>query len=77
MLQFIQTQKHIRKSVISQFKIYISIVGPGAWGKIGTVVSVLSLASDITQTTLRMISNVEKKIVVSIANLEGSTWEGL
>ena len=53
------------------------MVGPGAWGKIGTVVSILSLASDITQTTLQMISNVEKKIVVSIANLEGSTWDGL
>ena len=52
-------------------------VGPGIWGKIGTVVSILSLATDITKTTLGMLANVEKKIVVSIGNLEGVAWEGL
>lgn len=49
----------------------------GTWGKIGTVVNVLSLGTDIVTTTLRLLSNVEKKIVLSIANLEGVTWEGL
>ena len=52
-------------------------VGTGEWQKIGTVLGIAELGTTLATTTLGLLSNVERKIVISLGNLEGVDWTGL
>ena len=50
--------------------------GTGTWQKIGTVLGIAELGTTLATTTLGLLSNVERKIVISLGNLEGVDWTG-
>ena len=50
--------------------------GSSKWDKIGTIVDIASLGTDIVSTTLDLLGSVQKKIVIQLGNAGGFDWEG-
>ncbi|XP_028411474.1 uncharacterized protein LOC114534094 isoform X4 [Dendronephthya gigantea] len=50
--------------------------GIGAWQKLGTIIDLAQLGAGVANTVLQQMSNVERKIVISLGNVEGASWQG-
>ena len=54
--------------------LFVSLVGLNS---IGTILDIAQLGVDVATTTLNALGDVERKIVISLGNLEGVDWQGL
>ncbi|XP_028413309.1 DELTA-stichotoxin-She4a-like [Dendronephthya gigantea] len=50
--------------------------GTSGWEKLGQVTDLAQFGLEVANTVLQQLANVERKIVITLGNVEGAPWQG-